>query len=170
MVVMEQAKHDGISEIVELDRQAFGKQGISKETIESQFNAFPEGIFVAKENDKIVGIVCCERHKKENFPSYNHDVGKMHSENGGLLYISMITVAEYFRNKNIGSLLLKKISEIGKKLGAQKIYLPVNKKHPYLERGVLCFWQKNGYKTIGEIDWEISPGKFVDSYILEILL
>jgi len=65
MVVIERVKHDNISEIVGLDRQAFGNQGISKEMIESQINLFPEGAFVAKENDKIVGIVCCERQKRK---------------------------------------------------------------------------------------------------------
>lgn len=170
MVIIEQVKRDDISEIVELDKQAFGDQGISRKTIESQFNTFPEGIFVAKENNEIIGVVCCEKHEKEKFPPYNHDVGETHFKNGALLYISVITVAEDFRSKNIGSLFLEKILELGKKSGIQKIYLPVNKKHPYLEKGVLRFWQKNGYEISSETGWEISPGKFIDSYVLQIIL
>lgn len=170
MVIIEQAKRDDISEIVGLDREAFGEQGISKETIESQFNAFPKGIFVAKKSDKLLGVVCCEKHKKEKFPPYNHNVGKTHSKTGNFIYLSVITIAEEFRNKNIGSLLLEKVSELGNKSGIKKIYLPVNKKHPYLEKGVLGFWQKNCYQIIGETNWEISPDRFIDSYILETLL
>lgn len=167
MIIIKQAKREDISGIVEIDQQAFGDQGISRETIESQIKIFPEGIFIAKENDKAIGIVCCERHKEEKFPLYNHDVQETHFKNGTILYLSVITVAESFRNKNIGSLILEKASELGKKLGVQKIYLPVNKKHPYLEKGVLSFWQKNGYKIVGETDWEVSQGKIVSVHILE---
>ncbi|MGZ5561806.1 MAG: hypothetical protein ACXWER_04805, partial [Halobacteriota archaeon] len=80
MITIKQANYDDISEIVELDKQAFGNQGISKETMESQIKIFPEGIFIAKENDKIIGVICCERFEKEKFPPYNHDVRKTHSK------------------------------------------------------------------------------------------
>jgi len=170
MITIKHANFDDIPEIVEIDRQAFGDQGVSKETIESQIKIVPEGIFIAKENDKMVGIACCERHKEEKFPPYNHDVRKTHSKSGLLLYLSVITVAEKFRNKNIGSLLLEKVSELGKSLGMQKIYLPVNKKHPYLDKGVLRFWHKNGYEIAGETDWEVSLSKVVSVHILEKLI
>lgn len=170
MVTIKQANYDDITEIVEIDKQAFGNQGISKETIESQIKIFPEGIFIVEENNKIIGVICCEKLEKEKFPHYNHDVCKTHSKGGAFLYLSVITVTEEFRNKGIGSLLLEKVSELGKKLGIQKIYLPVNKKHPYLEKGVLHFWQKNSYEIIGEIDWEVSSGKVVGAHILEKLI
>jgi len=170
MITIEQANFDDISKIIEIDKQAFGNQGISKEMIKSQINIFPEGIFVAKENGKITGIVCCERHKAEKFPFYNHNVGETHSKNGAILYISVMTVAEKSRNKNIGSFLLEKVSELEKSLGIQKIYLPVNKKHPYLDKGVLRFWHKNGYEIAGETDWEFSPGKVIKAHILEKLI
>lgn len=170
MIIIKQVKREDKIEIVEIDKQAFGDQGISEKTISSQINNFPEGVFVAKENDKIVGVVCCERHEEENFPPYNHDVGKTHSENGVLLYISLITVVEDFRNKNVGSSLLEKVSELGKKLGSLKIYLPVNKKHPYLEKGILNFWQKNGYGIAGETDWEVLPDRVVNAHVLEKLI
>lgn len=170
MITIKQAKHDDISEILKLDRQAFGDQGISKETTESQFKVFPEGIFIAKENSEIIGVVCCEKHEKEKFPPYNHDVGETHFKKGAFFYLSVITVAEKFRSKGIGSLLLEKVSELGKKLGMHKIYSPVNKKHPYLEKGVLRFWQKNGYKIVGEIDWEVTLGKIINAHILKKLI
>lgn len=167
MVTIKQANYDDITEIVDIDNQAFGDQGISKEMIESQIKIFLKGIFIAKENNKIVGVICCEKHEKEKFPPYNHNISETHLKDGILFYLSTITVAEEFRNKGIGSLLLEKVSELGKKLGIQKIYLPVNKKHPYLEKGVLSFWQKNGYEIVGETDWEVSLGKVVSAYILK---
>jgi len=170
MITIKQAKREDISGIAEMDRQAFGDQGISQETIKSQISIFPKGIFVAKEKDKVIGIVCCERHGEEKFPPYNHNIGDTHSKSGTLLYLSVITVAEKFRNKNIGSLLLEKVSELGRGLSIRKIYLPVNKKHPYLEKGVLHFWRKNGYKISGEVDWEVSMGKVINANILEKLV
>jgi ribosomal protein S18 acetylase RimI-like enzyme len=170
MVIIERAQRDNILQIIELDRRAFGDQGISKETIESQIEIFPEGIYIAKENNAIVGIVSCERHEKEKFPQYNHDLRKIHSKSGTMLYISVITVLEKFRNKNIGSLLLEKVLTFGKNLGIRKIYLPVNKRHPFLEKGVLRFWQKNSYEIIGETNWEIAAGKLVNVYVLEKLI
>jgi len=108
--------------------------------------------------------------KREKFPSYNHGVGETHFNVGTLLYLSVITVAQNFRNKNIGSLFLDKVSKLGENLGVQKIYLPVNKKHPYLEKGVLRFWQKNSYKIAGETNWEVSPGKVVDAYVFQKMI
>lgn len=166
-MIIEQANARDIPEITEIDRQAFGSRGVSEEMVTSQLKMFPEGMFVAREDSKVVGVVCCERHLEEAFPTYGRDVSKTHSEKGNLLYLSVITVAEEFRNKGIGSLLLGKVSGLAKTLGIARIYCPVNKRHPYLREGVLHFWRKNGYEIAGETNWEISSGKFLDSYVLE---
>lgn len=156
-----------IPKIVAMDKEAFGDGGISEEMVSFQLEVFPEGMLVAHKNNKAVGVVCCERYETKMFPPYNHDVKKTHSPKGSMLYLSVITIAKKFRNQGIGSLLLNKISDLAKKLGIAKIYCPVNKKHPYLKKGVLHFWQKNGYKIVGETSWELSPGKFLGSFVLE---
>lgn len=167
MIVTEGANKQDISRIVEIDKKAFGVGGVSEKMIKSQLEVFPEGILIAKEGGEVVGVVCCERHKEQTFPSYGHDVSKTHSKEGSLIYLSVITVAEEFRNKGIGSLLLEKVSDLAKELGILKIYCPVNKKHPYLEKGVFHFWKKNGYEIVSETKWEVAPDRFIDSYILE---
>lgn len=164
---IENATEKDIPRIIEMDREAFGAGAVTELTIESQLQAFPQGVFVAREMGQVVGVVCCERHSEEKFPFYDHNVSETNDANGDSLYLSVITVAEKFRNRGAGSKLLKAVEDLAEELEIGRIYCPVNKKHPYLDKGVLHFWQKNNYKIVGTTHWELSPSWFIDSYIFQ---
>ncbi|HUW22227.1 MAG TPA: GNAT family N-acetyltransferase [Candidatus Bathyarchaeia archaeon] len=165
--MIRQATEKDAFEIEKIDREAFGKGGITQTMIRSQLNVFPDGAFVAVQGKKVVGVAFCEQHQKRLFPPYVHDVGRTHSDKGKLFYLSVITISKKFRSKGIGSMLLKAIDKLADSSGGQRIYCPVNKLHPYLKEGVLHFWEKNAYQITGETSWEVAPGKYLKSYIFE---
>jgi ribosomal protein S18 acetylase RimI-like enzyme len=83
--------------------------------------------FKAEENGKIVGLISGDYK-------------------GAVLYIGTIITAEGERGKGIGTTLIKKAEEFGKKLGAHKTWLITGK--GWSEN---TFYQKLGFKIISEL-------------------
>lgn len=83
--------------------------------------------FKALENGKLVGTID----------------GKYES---GVLYIGALITAEKNRGKGIGSALLKKAEEFGKKYGAHRTWLLTGKDWTSNN-----FYQKLGFKLIGDL-------------------
>lgn len=158
------ASSDIIKQIVAIEKETFGN-GVNADTLNSLVQAFPEGLILINDDGIVHGYLGWEKHTAKQFPEYNHDVGKTYAPNGSHGYISIITVASQFRDKGLGSNLLKQLETIAKKHKCTSLYCPVNKKHPYLNQGVMHFWEKNGFKVSGETNWEISPGKILPSFI-----
>jgi ribosomal protein S18 acetylase RimI-like enzyme len=99
----------------------FAHYGKSVEWNEQKFR------FKATEDGKLVGFL----------------YGKHES---GVIYISSIITAENARGKGIGTMLISKSEEVGKKLGAHKMWLITGKK--WSEN---AFYQKVGFKIIGTL-------------------
>lgn len=83
--------------------------------------------FKAVEDDKLVGTIN----------------GKYES---GVVYIDSIITKEEVRGKGIGTMLIKKAEEFGKKYGAHRTWLITGK--DWLEN---AFYKKLGFKIIGEL-------------------
>lgn len=81
--------------------------------------------FKATENGKLVGLLTGE-----------YEVG--------IIYVESIITAEDARRKGIGTMLLQKVEELGKKLGAHKIWLMTGK--DWKER---TFYDKSGFRVEG---------------------
>ena len=83
--------------------------------------------FKATDNGKIVGTVS----------------GKFES---GVVYISALITAEKYRGQGIGSLLVQKVEDFGKKYGAHQIWLVTGKN--WSENN---FYQKLGFTLTGNL-------------------
>ena len=153
-----------LQEIATIEKETFGK-GVTLDTLGSILKTFKEGLLVLYKNKTTVGYIGWEKHLFQKFPPYNHNWTDFHDPEGKLAYISIITVQEQFRNRGYGSQLLSLIEEKAKNHQCTKLYCPVNKKQPYLNKGVLRFWEKNGFTITGETLWELAPGHSIDSYI-----
>jgi ribosomal protein S18 acetylase RimI-like enzyme len=100
--------------------------------IDDEFNKYSEknGVvcnykffaYVAKDNDKVVGIITCKKYYKE-------------------LYIDDLIVLEEYRHKHIGSQLIKRVEEDYKDSGIDNINL-----NTYAFQAP-DFYQKLGYKV-----------------------
>lgn len=154
-----------LNQITEIEQKTFGPGGVNKKTLLSLEKSFKEGLIIIKEEDNVLAYLGWEKHKKDKFPPYNHDCLRTHDRNGKLAYISIITVKKEYRNKGLGSKLLRILEKLAMRQKCTKLYCPVNKKHPYLDKGVLHFWKKNDFEITGEVDWKIAEGKQIPSFI-----
>jgi GNAT superfamily N-acetyltransferase len=134
----------------------------------SQLKVFPEGFIIAKNKQgQITGYAAVEKHANHTYPPYNHNIGEYHVSTGKLFYLSVITIEEKSRHQGYGTKLLTQIDRLAKKNNIKAIYCPVNKKHPFLSCGIKSFWEKKGYKTSGEVNWEAYTSKFFEAFIFE---
>ncbi|MBN2016477.1 GNAT family N-acetyltransferase [Candidatus Dojkabacteria bacterium] len=156
---------DDLQQIETIEKETFRNGGVNLNTLRSLENTFKDGLIIIKEQKDVLAYLGWEIHKKQTFPPYNHDISKTHDESGNLGYISIITVRKEYRNKGLGSKLLNILIAVSKRYSCKNLYCPVNKKHPYLKKGVLHFWEKNGFKISGETNWEIEKGKLLPSFI-----
>lgn len=154
-----------IKQIVEIEKETFSKGGVNSKTLDSINKVFKDGLIIIEEEGLVLAYLGWEKHKKKQFPTYNHNAANSHNPDGKLAYISIITVKKEFRNQGLGSKLLKILEKIALKHNCMRIYCPVNKSHPYLNKGVMKFWKKNSYRITGETDWEISKGRKLASFV-----
>lgn len=156
---------DTLDQIQIIETATFPTGGVTKATLSSLLQAFPEGLILEKAQDNIIGYLGWEKHIIKKFPPYNHDVLQSHEAPGRLAYISIITVKKEFRRQGVGSRLLTTLEQKARTHGCMEIYCPVNKHHPYLEQGVMQFWKKNGFSIAGETEWYLTNEKLIPSYI-----
>ena len=99
---------------------------------------------LTKENDEITSFIVClregEQYKSLNYAYFSEKYKKF-------LYVDRIGVKNGHQNKGLGSLLYKKIDQIGNKIGLP-ICAEVNTK-PYNKTSIQ-FHIKHGFKKIGE--------------------
>lgn len=131
--------NDIFKQIVKIETDTFGSGGINIETLQSLYNTFPDGLILEMKGNEVIGYLGWEKQTFEIFPPYNHKIAKTHKQCGLLAYISIITVAETYRNKGIGSKLLTAMEKRAKDHHCHTVYLPVSKN---LEKGVFHFWEK----------------------------
>jgi ribosomal-protein-alanine N-acetyltransferase len=88
------------------------------------YETFPEGFIIAEKNHKIIGFLIGVRINNENAK------------------ILMLGVSKQYRNKKIGSELLKKFVGIISEINIKKIELEVRTNN----RTAIKFYQNNGFK------------------------
>lgn len=156
---------DIIEQIVQIEKGAFGLGGVNRVTIKSILKIFKKGLITITKDNLVIGYLGWEKHLKNKFPPYNHKLEYTNDDLGKFAYVSIITVEKEYRSQGIGTRLLEMLSKRAKEEGCTKLYCPVNQKHPYLKKGVMHFWKKNGFKITGEVRWGLAKDKFIPSYI-----
>ena len=62
------AKSGDIDSLVEIDREAYGKTGATKDYFFQKLSEFPEGISVAEHNGNVTGFIVFEIYNKNDVP------------------------------------------------------------------------------------------------------
>lgn len=116
-----QANIKDIEDILWIEEKAWGKEGAAtREMFESRIKTFPEGIWVAEINKKIVGVVVVERVnydlKKNSFSWYeitdNGFIKNSHRSDGNVIYGVDLSVDPFFQRLGIGTKLLEVIARL----------------------------------------------------------
>ncbi len=155
-----------LPEVVKLEKQAFGKNGLTEESLHSFINAFYQGCFVAVEGDVVLGYITSERHRKMSPIMYNHNAVATHEPDGSYLYISGIAVDKRHRGKGIGTKLVEKIKETALETGCYSVYIILDANHPYGKR-VFNFWRKNGFTEKQRLEWAFQKNIYVEGILFE---
>jgi ribosomal protein S18 acetylase RimI-like enzyme len=120
-IKIRQARLEDISRILAIEGGAWGSEkSASREVFESRIKTFPEGVLVAENNGKIVGVVVIERVnydlKNNAFTWYqitdNGFIKNSHNPNGDTIYGVDLSVAPAFQNSGIGTRLLENIGKM----------------------------------------------------------
>ena len=135
------AKED-FRKICIIDKEIFKKDHDKNSVIIDRLKTFPEGCFLALDNDKEVGYLSSEIWSREHTIASNVKASKNHDPKGRILYISGIGILPNYQNKKIGSRLLKKAITLAKKMMAKYIIL-----RTHTERSKR-FYEKHGFKQI----------------------
>ena len=107
------------------------EEAISKEYFESKIK--DEGIFIAKEENEIVGYVIFNIAEKD-YPSMRYRKQ---------LSIEAICVDENCRGKGIGTALLEYVKKVAKEKGCTDLYLTVNKEND----NAIKLYEKFGFRV-----------------------
>jgi hypothetical protein len=119
-LVIRKANYADVDNIVYVEKQAWSKEGAAtKEIMESRINTFPDGIFVAVLNDKIIGVVVFQRVNYEEFLSIhnwyeatdNGYIKKSHKVDGDSIFgvdLSVVPDAPH----GVGAKLLRQVGAI----------------------------------------------------------
>ncbi len=157
---------EDVPKIAEIEKKVWGKYAVLEPTLLSLLKVFRRGLSLVEEKE-IIGYCGCEKQPGAVFLlPYNHNVEKTHDPKGSLLYVDIFTVDERFRSKGIGSKLSQQLDNVVVKERCKAIYFPLNKSHPYMQKGVKKFWEKNGYEVLREDKWEIIPGEPKECFVM----
>ncbi|MBI4211231.1 MAG: hypothetical protein HY540_01200 [Deltaproteobacteria bacterium] len=141
--------------MVLVDQRAYGNDGASRAFFEAKFAAFPEGMLVVEESDRVIGFFVFEMRNGEDVGNDFTALNINTPLRGRWMHAIAFTPPTHYQKKEVDDLLLKAGEEIAKQFGCRAACVPLPQEHPHAPQ-VFQFWQSNGYKNVGTIDW-ISP-------------
>lgn len=159
-----QATVKDIDRLVEIDREAYGETGGSKDYFAKKLKSFPQGVLVVEDKGKVTGVIIFEVMDKKDVLEDFRDMRLTEPIKGRWMYTVVFTTATNYKDINSDSKLLLAAEEIAKNLGCVEAGVPLSKEHPFAENGVFRFWELNGYRRVGEIKWLVTEKQFIDCY------
>ena len=115
--------------------------------------------YVLEEDNKIISAVAmCDKHIGEN-------VGKWENVNAKAFYLSRFAVDPDYLKQGIGSLMVSKVKEVAKELGAQYLRLFV----VIINKRATQFYEKNGFRKVeGILDTFLDDGSILHEFGYEM--
>lgn len=116
---------DDVDEIFQIEKRTEQDNAATKETLVSRLKMFPEGFFVAEEDNKVVGYVESCLWNKEDFETFEeiHNFPQQYDHNGRILYAIFLAVDAPYRRKGIGSQLIKTLQDYARMHDLEKVQL-----------------------------------------------
>lgn len=120
-----------LDEVMEVERSAWPPElQAAREKFASRLSIFPEGFFVAKIKDRIVGVTTSQittydpsASKTWDNITNNGTIKKTHKPGGNALYVVSVGVAEKAQGNHVGSQIVKRQKELASNLRLEYLYL-----------------------------------------------
>ncbi|MBI2572906.1 hypothetical protein HYV86_03550 [Candidatus Woesearchaeota archaeon] len=145
-----------IPALIEVDREAYGETGASREYFTKKFSSFAQGIFVVQEQEKVVGFIVVEVYGNNDVPVDFCNLNVRSILPLKWMFIAAFTTATNYKERGDDTKLLEAAELLGKKQGCIAVYVPLPPDHPFEGNGVFEFWRANEYRPVGSIQW-IAP-------------
>lgn len=164
--MIRQATENDLERLSEIDKQAYGEYGGNVEYFARKLMSFSKGFLVVEEDGNVTGFIILELFEKNGMPEDFQNIKLKERINGKWINIVAFTTATNYRNKEKDTVLLLAGERIAKNLGCTESCVPLTKDHPFKSNGVFEFYEMNGYKAIGEIDWVPAPHEHFECWFL----
>ena len=160
-----QASSDDIAALVEIDRKSFGETGATKEFFLERLSLFPQGVLVSQEQGRITGFSIITLIEKDEIPlSFSSLKLDLPLRGKSMFSIAFTTQGNYLDKANDAK-LLREAEYVAKRNGCVEAFVELSKDHPHASNGAYEFWEANGYKKCGTINWE-GPMGVIPCYLL----
>jgi len=159
-----------IPQLVALDRKAYGRYGADKTYFVKKFSSKNTKILKVEDQGKVVGFTVFELLKKNEIPSDFSNLKIDEPIKGMWAHIIAFTTKTNYADIESDSNLVKAIERSAKLMGCEIFCVPLSINHPFIKHDVFGFWEKNGYKNVGTIDWLASPTEKIKCYFYRKIL
>lgn len=163
MIIREGRSHD-IPRLVTLDRTAYGDFGADENYFRKKFHSPSAKIIVTESDGKVTGFVVFEVMEPGQQLDGFSDLHISQPITKKWMHIIAFTTATNFKDVQADSELLRAAEKSARKLGCVMFCVPLSIDHPYVKNDVFGFWEKNGYRKSGTIQWIASPSETIDCY------
>lgn len=163
MIIRKAVKED-ISQLVEIDKAAYGAYGADSNYFKEKFKSNNASTLVVEEENRLTGFIVSEIMKKDEIPSDFTDLNIENPIADRWLHIIAFTTKTNYLDVTSDTRLLKEVEKLTKEQGINIFCVPLSIDHPFSNHGVFKFWEENGYKKIGTIQWVASPEEKIPCY------
>lgn len=151
-----QDKH--IGRLVALDKKSYGAFGEDERYFREKVSSPTAKVVIMETNGELNGFCVFDVMKPnntlENFINLNTSIPPTEQ----WMHISAFTTESNFRDIVSDTKLLLAAENMGINLGCGASYVPLTVQHPYKSHGVFEFFETNGYRNVGTIDWVNQKG------------
>lgn len=107
MIEIRQAAEDDLDMIMKVEDEGFVREiRETREVFLERLSVFPDGFFMLLNDGEISGYFCCELWEKipedTNEFLIGHDISKVHTASGNVLYVSSWAILKKFRGTGCG--------------------------------------------------------------------
>lgn len=159
------ALRSDIPQLVALDRKAYSRYGADKDYFMKRFSAKNTKILKVENEDRVIGFTVFELLNKDEIPSDFVDLKIDEPIKDVWAHIIAFTTKTNYLNIESDSMLVKAIEKSARQMGSKIFCVPLSIDHPFIEHDVFGFWEKNGYKKVGTIDWLAGPNEKIKCYL-----
>lgn len=158
------ARKNDISDLVSIDRKAYGKYGADEKYFNEKLSSPDTRILTVENKGKITGFAVFEILKKDEIPNDFTDLKLNKPLEDTWIHIIAFTTQTNFLDIDSDSELVTAIEDMAKNMGVAVFCIPLSIDHPFTKNDVFGFWEKNGYENVGTIKWIASPEELIDCY------
>lgn len=153
-----------IPKLALLERKAYGKQGYSEQFILGKQRHFPDGLIISEHENKITGYILYDSLGEHEISPDFRIVSLKEPIEGRWMHIVAFTTETNYKDFEHDANLLRTAEKSAILNGCKFAYVPLPKEHTFDKHGAHQFWERNGYRKIGSIQWLPESGKPVECY------